>query len=60
MTPWRDLSPERQAELQAAYATEMARQTGTCAMNEKIARFNAWLAPQGIRFSEDDLPRRKP
>lgn len=57
--PWRDLSPERQAELQEAYATEMARQTTTCAMDEKIARFAAWLAPQGISFTEDDLPKRR-
>ena len=59
MTPWRELPPERQAQLQTAYAEEMARQTNTCAMDEKIARFAAWLAPQGVSFSEEDLPRRK-
>lgn len=57
--PWRDLSPERQAELQEAYGRETARQTTTCAMDEKIARFAAWLAPQAISFSEEDLPRRR-
>ena len=59
MTPWRDLPPERQAQLQTAYAEEMARQTTTCAMDEKIARFATWLAPQGVSFSEEDLPRRR-
>lgn len=59
MTPWREISPERQAALQSAYAEEMARQTNTCVMDEKIARFAAWLAPQGISFSEEDLPRRR-
>jgi hypothetical protein len=58
MTPFRALSPDRQARLREAYAEEMARQTKTCALDEKIARFAAWLAPQGISFSEDDLPRR--
>ncbi|MGD9917013.1 MAG: hypothetical protein AB7U46_03265 [Paenirhodobacter sp.] len=45
--------------MQTAYAEEMARQTNTCAMDEKIARFAAWLAPLGVSFTEEDLPRRK-
>ena len=59
MTPWRDLSPERQLALREAWAEEMAKQTRTCALSEKVARFAAWLAPQGISFGEEDLPRRK-
>ncbi len=59
MIPWRMLSPERQAELQNAYAEEMARQTLTCSLDEKIARFAAWLAPFGIGFDADDLPQRR-
>jgi len=59
MTPWREIPPERQAQLQVAYAEEMARQANTCSMDEKIARFAAWLAPQGISFTEEDLPKRR-
>ncbi|TNE63721.1 MAG: hypothetical protein EP336_16535 [Rhodobacteraceae bacterium] len=55
MTPFRDIAPAEQARLREAYADEMARQTNTCSMDEKIARFNAWLKPQGISFTEDDL-----
>lgn len=58
-TPFRDLPPARQAELRAAYADEMARQATTCSMDEKIARFAAWLAPQGVSFTDADLPRRR-
>lgn len=59
MTRWRDLDPARQDALRAAYAEEMARQTTTCALDEKIARFAAWLAPQGVAFTEEDLPKRR-
>ncbi len=59
LTRWSDLPPDRQAALRDAYAEEMARQTNTCALDEKIARFAAWLAPQGISFGPEDLPRHK-
>ncbi len=59
MTRWRDLPPEKQEALRAAYADEMARQAITCSLDEKIARFAAWLAPQGISFDAEDLPRRR-
>lgn len=59
MTRWRDLPPEKQEALRAAYADEMARQATTCSLDEKIARFAAWLAPQGISFGAEDLPRRR-
>jgi hypothetical protein len=60
MTPFRDLPPDRQQNLRDAYAAEMARQTTTCSLDEKIARFAAWLAPQGVSFGPEDLPRRAP
>jgi len=59
MTRWSDLDPTRQEALRAAYAEEMARQTTTCSLDEKIARFAAWLAPQGVCFTQDDLPKRR-
>ncbi|MBD3765096.1 MAG: hypothetical protein IE927_10295, partial [Rhodobacterales bacterium] len=58
MTPFRDLPESRQLALREAWAEEMARQTTTCNLDEKIARFAAWLAPQGISFDARDLPRR--
>lgn len=59
MTPWHTLPPDRQEALRAAYAEEMARQTTTCSLEEKVSRFAAWLAPRGIAFTEADLPRRR-
>ena len=59
MIPWRNLDPVRQAALRDAYAEAMSKQTATCSLDEKVARFAEWLAPQGISFTEDDLPRRK-
>ncbi|NCO85957.1 MAG: hypothetical protein GW886_04925 [Rhodobacterales bacterium] len=60
MIAFRNLPPDRQEALRAGWAEEMARQTNTCAMDEKIARFAAWLAPQGVSFGPQDLPQRKP
>lgn len=59
MTPFRTLPPDRQLALREAYAAEMARQATTCSLDEKIARFAAWLAPQGISFTDEDPPRRR-
>ncbi|WP_157771565.1 hypothetical protein [Thioclava nitratireducens] len=54
MTRWKELSPERQMDLRAAYDIEMARHTNTCSIDEKIARFAEWLAPQGVAFGMED------
>ena len=59
MTPFRDLPQEVQTSLRDAYAAEMARQTPTCSLDEKIKRFAAWLTPQGISFESGDLPRNR-
>ena len=59
MTPFKTLPPEVQTQLRDTYAKEMGTQAKTCSLDEKIARFNAWLAPQGVSFDLDDLPRRK-
>lgn len=55
---FRTLPPDRQLALREAWATESAKLGNTCAMDEKIARFAAWLAPQGISFTAEDLPNR--
>lgn len=59
MIPFRDLPDARQQALRDAYAEEMARQTTTCSLDHKIARFAAWLAPQGVSFGPEDLPPRR-
>ncbi|WP_417268002.1 hypothetical protein [Celeribacter baekdonensis] len=59
MTPFKTLPPETQAKLREAYAKDMETQVKTCSLDDKIARFNAWLAPQGVSFDLNDLPRRK-
>ncbi|GAA3867392.1 hypothetical protein [Celeribacter arenosi] len=59
MTPFRDLPREIQTSLRDAYAAEMALQTTTCSLDEKIRRFAAWLAPQGISFEANDLPQKR-
>ncbi|MCR9151105.1 MAG: hypothetical protein NXH83_13095 [Rhodobacteraceae bacterium] len=58
LTPFSALPPDRQLVLREAYAREMAKRETTCSMDEKIARFAAWLEPQGISFGADDLRRR--
>jgi len=57
MIPFRDLPQDRQLMLREAYAEDMARQTTTCSLDQKVARFAAWLAPQGISFGPEDLPQ---
>ena len=59
MTSFKDLPAETRAKLRAAYEGEMAKQTTTCSLDEKITRFAAWLAPQGVSFDKDDLLRGK-
>jgi hypothetical protein len=59
MIPFRDLPEARQLALREAWAEDMARQARTCELSEKIARFAAWLAPQGISFGPEDLPKRR-
>jgi hypothetical protein len=60
MIPFRHLPEDRQLALREDYATEMARQTTTCSLDQKVARFAAWLAPQGISFGPEDLPQPRP
>ncbi|MGD9865475.1 MAG: hypothetical protein AB7S99_19920 [Pseudodonghicola sp.] len=58
LTDWTDLSPDQQLELREAYGRDPACQTGSCAMEDKIARFSAWLAARGVAFDASHLRRR--
>jgi len=59
LIPFRELPGDRQLALREAYADVMARSETTCSLDEKISRFAAWLEPQGISFTKEDLPGRK-
>lgn len=60
MTPWAELSAERQLQLREDYARDPACLTGTCSLEAKTAHFAAWLAARGVGFSAADLhPRRR-
>ncbi|MBU1175831.1 MAG: hypothetical protein KKH72_10565 [Alphaproteobacteria bacterium] len=58
LTPWAELGPDARLALQRDYQVEIDRQPLTCSLDEKMARFTAWLETRGIRFTMDDLRRR--
>ena len=58
LTPWADLDAEARLALQRDYQTELDTQPLTCSLDEKMARFTAWLAERGVSFSMEDLRRR--
>jgi len=58
LRPWAVLSPDEQLALREAYGRDPANQTGTCSLDEKMARFAAWLAARGVAFGPADLPGR--
>jgi len=60
MKNWADLDPEAQLKLQVAYQAHLDLQPRTCSMDEKIARFSAWLGARDVAFGAADLKRRAP
>ena len=56
LTPFRSLPEAQQDVLRETWAEEAARDTCGRPIEEKVARFAAWLAPQGIGFTFEDLP----
>lgn len=57
-TPWAALDDDKRLELRRDYQAEIDRQPLTCSLDEKMARFTAWLAERGVSFTMDDLKRR--
>jgi len=58
--PWSSLSADEQLALRIAYQDELDRNPLTCSLDEKTARFTAWLAERRVSFSPDDLrPKRR-
>ena len=58
LTPWADLTPERQLALREEYAKDPFCLTGTCSLEAKTKNFADWLEKQGVAFSMDDLHRK--
>ena len=58
LTPWAELDSEARLTLQRDYQTELDKQPLTCSLDEKMARFTAWLAERGVSFTMEDLKRR--
>lgn len=58
LTPWADLDADARLALQRDYQTELDKQPTTCSMDEKMARFTAWLEGRGVSFTMEDLKRR--
>lgn len=57
---WSALTPQEQLALRQDYQAEIDKQPLTCSIDEKVARFTAWLAERGVAFSTEDLrgPRK--
>lgn len=58
LTPWADLDAQARLALQRDYQTELDTQPLTCSLDEKMARFTAWLETRGVSFTMADLKRR--
>lgn len=52
MKDWCDLDSDSQLALRMAYDAETSSGPGTCALDQKIARFSTWLETKGVRFDE--------
>lgn len=57
LRPWNGLDADEQTALRSAYQTELDAQPLTCSLDQKMARFAAWLAERGVSFTWDDLRR---
>jgi hypothetical protein len=55
---WRELTMEEQVRLREAYGHYLDRLPATCSLDDKISRFQHWLAERGIDFDRDDLSGR--
>jgi hypothetical protein len=58
LTPWASLDDKTRLELRRDYQAELDTQPTTCSLDEKMARFTAWLETRGVSFTMEDLRRR--
>lgn len=57
MVNWTDLDKEAQLRLRLDYQAVLDREPRTCDLDEKTARFTAWLAARGVAFGGENLIR---
>ena len=58
MQNWHELDDAAQLALREAYQLQLDSTPRTCSLEEKVARFSAWLAGRGVVFDMDDLKPR--
>ena len=58
LTPWAALDEDARLALRRDYQAELDSQPTTCSLDEKMARFTAWLETRGVSFTMEDLRRR--
>ena len=54
---WRNLSPEEQLRLREDFGHHLDRLPPTCDLDDKIQRFQQWLAERNIHVDKRDLNR---
>lgn len=50
LTPWEDLTSERQLALREDYGHYLDSLPPTCSLDTKIERFRHWLAQHGVDY----------
>lgn len=50
LTPWDELTNERQTELRVEYGYYLDALPPTCSLEEKSSRFARWLQERGVAF----------
>jgi len=50
LTPWEELTAERQLALRKEYGLYLDRLPPTCSMEAKIERFRRWLEQRGVSY----------
>ena len=57
LRPWGTLTTEEQLQLRESFGHYLDRLPPTCSMDDKLSRFQQWLAERGIAFERSDLAR---
>ncbi len=59
MTPWSELTPEKQLQLRMDYQAHLDSLPPTCSLDDKVSAFADWLASRDVAFSIEDVsPKR--
>lgn len=59
MTPWSELTSEKQLQLRMDYQAHLDSLPPTCSLDDKVSAFAEWLASRDVAFSIEDVsPKR--